>query len=109
IARDAFLAEGEKDFAVGIELDDLMPAAVGYPDVAVAVDHQVMREEQHAGAEALEKFAAGIELQYGRERAIGAGVGATPFGHPDVAVATEIDGTGRAPGAAVRHFEKVLD
>src|ERR1039458_572607 len=39
IARDALLAEGEQDFAVGIELDDLVAAAVGDPDVAVAIDH----------------------------------------------------------------------
>src|ERR1019366_9412709 len=31
IARDALLAEGEQDFAVGIELDDLVAAAVGDP------------------------------------------------------------------------------
>src|ERR1039458_118588 len=57
VAGDALLAEGEQDFAVRIELDDLMPAAVGDPDVAIAIDHQVMREKQHAGAEALKQLA----------------------------------------------------
>src|SRR5205085_6676835 len=67
-AGDAGLAKREQKLAVGTEFENLMPLAldadaVGDPDIAVAIDVQAVREDQHSGAEALDQLAGGIEFE----------------------------------------------
>src|SRR4029077_7627187 len=40
--------------------------AVGHPHVAVAIDVDAVREDQHAGGEALDEFSAGVEFHHSR-------------------------------------------
>ena len=61
-------AERHQDLAVGAELENLVAFAaaaepVGHPHVALAVDVQTVREQQQAGAEALQQFAGRIEFE----------------------------------------------
>jgi hypothetical protein len=90
--------------------------SVGHPDVAIAIDVQPVREDEHALREARDQFAGRIELEERRQArhltrcAIETRVRAAALANPDAApVAVDIDGTGRSPRAAVRHFEKLLD
>ena len=62
------LAERHQHLAVGAELEHLVAfavaaEAVGHPHVAVAVDVQAVREQQQAGAEALQQLAGRIEFE----------------------------------------------
>ena len=128
----AGLAERQQHLAIGAELDHLVadhlgrhrrqrrisglagPAGrqvaltVGHPDVAVAIDVDAVREDEHALAEARDHLAALVELEDGLERrhfilgAIPAGIRRAPLGDPDAAaVLVDVDRARRSPGAAL--------
>ncbi len=69
----AWRAEAHQHLAVGTELHDLVPALVpfrnpvrrhciGHPDVAVGIDLDAVRPDEHAAAEAGHDFAVGTKL-----------------------------------------------
>src|SRR6516164_9316348 len=67
-AGDALLAERHQHLAVRAELEDLMALAVlalavGDPDIALRIDENAVRENEHAGAKTGDEFARGIELE----------------------------------------------
>src|SRR5580704_18476653 len=67
-AGDALLAERHQHLAVRAELEDLvalavLALAVGDPDIALRIDKNAVREHEHAGAEACDQLAGGIELE----------------------------------------------
>src|SRR3989442_4077163 len=85
---------------------------VGHPHVALAVDEDAVREDQHPVAEALHELAARIELEHCGQirhltaRAIETTVLLTAFGDPDrFAVLVDLDGARRSPRAAFRKLE----
>src|SRR5262245_10871694 len=66
--RNSRLAKRQQDLALRAELEHLValalhPEAVGEPDIAVAIDMNAMREDQHAGTEGLHQLAGCIEFQ----------------------------------------------
>src|SRR5262249_14487350 len=126
-AADAHLAKHHQDFAVLIELEDFLSEHgaggiarrhaehgvavidVAVPQIAVMGHRKTVRIANHAGAEALEQLAGGIELQ---DRRIGlaatdAGGAAGRYGvetameNPDVAVAMDMNADDFAPAAAI--------
>src|SRR3989442_15420578 len=85
---------------------------VGHPHVALAVDEDAVREDQHPLAEALHELAARIELEHRGQirhltaRAIETTVLLTAFGDPDrFAVLVDLDGARRSPRAPFRQLE----
>src|SRR5215510_5330454 len=75
-ARDARRAQRHQHLAVRAELHDLLSAlvalwgpvrgdSIGHPDVAVLVDIEPVRPDEHAAAEALDDRAVRIELVKG--------------------------------------------
>src|SRR5690349_19747183 len=90
IACNAALADREQHLAFGAELDDrvafagvlrmllsltrIHAAHIDDPHVAVAIDIDLVREDEHARAEALEEIPCGVELQYRRQWRTGATV-----------------------------------
>ena len=125
---DAGLAERQQQLAVGAELEHLWPLpslaeAVGHPDVAVAVDVNAVREQQHSGAEALHQLAGRIELEdrvelravaVERHRRIRSATAAAIRPHRSatqtlVPSGSIVDRAGRAPGPAGRQLRPVLD
>src|SRR5438105_13441848 len=113
------LAEGEQQFSVRAELENLMAfavaaEAVGHPYIAVTVDMEAMWKQDHAGAEAFEQLAGRVELQDRIELGLRAGerraridLGrrtrfAAALADPYAgAVRIDRDRAGRAPYAAV--------
>src|SRR3954470_3432455 len=90
--------------------------AVGDPHVAVAIDMDAVREDQHAGGEAFHQLAAGVEFHHRRDvhdlagRAIETAVQAAALRYPDrLAVLVDVDGARRSPRAAFGELEVVLD
>jgi hypothetical protein len=72
VAGDARLAERHQHSPCRTNLEDLLPLAVlrlavGHPDVVVDVHEEAMRIYEHAGAEACDESAGGIELQQRRQ------------------------------------------
>ena len=61
--------------------------AVRDPEMVMAVDEEIVREQDHARAKGLDEIALGVELHHRIERASGAIVGAATFRHPDIALA----------------------
>ena len=122
VAGHAGLAERHQHLAVLIELEHLVafsvparilavgPFPVGDPDVAVAVDVDPVRPDEHAGAKALDHLARRIELQDRRDGRSDAVVGAAPLEHPDAgAVPVDRDAGGGSDLPAIGHLEVVGD
>ena len=119
-AGDVRLAERHQHLAVGAELENLVAFAaaaepVGHPHVALAVDVQTVREQQQAGAEALQQFSGRIEFEdrvevraAARERLAGIDARRRPgfaaaLADPDAgAIGIDGDRAGRTPCPALR-------
>ena len=98
--------------------------AVGDPDIAVAVDVHAVRENEHAGAEALHQLAGRVELQnrievravaieyfaFAHLRGRNEPLRTASFGYPDAAAVTvDIDARRRTPDAAIGHLAEAFD
>jgi hypothetical protein len=106
IACNTRLAERHQDTSRRTDLEDLLPLAVfrlavGHPDVVIRVDEQAVRVDEHAGAEARDEPARGIEFQKRRQvRSVTRG-GAASFEDPDrLAVTIDVDAVDLADLAA---------
>jgi hypothetical protein len=80
--------------------------SVGHPDVAIAIDVQPMREDEHALREARDQLPCRIELEQRRQarhltcRAIETRVRTAALANPDATtVAIDVDGARRSPRA----------
>src|SRR5260370_794752 len=67
-ARNAALAEGQQQLAVGAELEDLVALAVlaepvRHPDVSFRVDGEAVRKQYEAGGETHHELAGFVELE----------------------------------------------
>src|SRR5207253_2297389 len=78
-------------------------ARVGYPDVAVAIDVNAVRPDEHAGAEALDLLAVLVEVVnriHHRAETAGRRPGGAAVGRPDgLAVLVDRDAVRSAPRA----------
>ena len=131
VAGDARCSDRHEDFAVRVELHhgmarrscvgifQLLPrvhrAHVDHPDIAIAVDVDLVREDEQARAEALQDISIGIELVHRRPARAGAavvlegrfarrdvGVRAAAVHYPDrAAVVVDRDAVERAPFAVI--------
>ena len=78
VPRHACFPEGHQQLAVRAELEDLMAGAqagfrrhghaacahrVGHPQIALAIDGEAVRPDEHPAAEALDDVALGVELE----------------------------------------------
>src|SRR5262245_14608329 len=60
---DAFFAECQQDLSVLTELEYLVPAIVGKPQVSISIDRQFVRADEHPRPEGLQQFAGRIKLE----------------------------------------------
>ena len=91
LADDPFPAERHQQLALGAELEDLVIAAVGDPDVPVAIGSQEMRRLEHPLAPGPEEFSVLVE-RHDRHRLVA-------MENVDVAVAlVDVDARRGAPG-----------
>ena len=67
-------------------LDVFDDSGVDDPDVALLIELDRVRKDEHPSAEAAEKLAGPVELQNGVQLRVRTGIGATSLEHPNVAV-----------------------
>src|SRR5579862_646464 len=109
VSGDACLPKRHQNFPVWTELDDLLALAVfsgviGRPDVSFLVDIHAVRDDKHARAQALDKFAGGVKLKNWSQRRVGTGIAAAPLGNPDISFRIDGDGVCRSPLPPVRKW-----
>ena len=101
--------EPHQHFAIGRQLDDLVPfrsvlarLRVGHPDVAVAIDVQAVRKHEQSLADALRRPAGREihEMDRRKVRAVAA-VHAAAIDRPDLIARTDFDAGSRAPRPVV--------
>src|SRR5262249_25575036 len=114
IARDAGLTERQKRFSIGTEFPLRVPLAfdaltVGDPQVAVLIDRQTVREDEHAAAPTSQHLARRVELEDGIELGIPARVHAATLGDPDVSIARDCHAARRSHRAAFGELVPVLN
>jgi hypothetical protein len=120
VTGNARPAERYQDLAVLIHLEHLVafpippqilavrPFAVGNPDIAVAIDVDAVRTDEHPRPKALDRLPRGVELQNGSDRRPDAVVRPASLEDPDAgAVAVDGDTGGGPYPAAIRHLEVV--
>src|SRR5690606_25137356 len=87
-------------------------ATVGNPHVTLEVDVDAVGPHDHTLAETDNHVAVLVELHDRVQLAAdaGANVATAALGHPDAdAIRVDVDGAGRAPGSAFRHFCPTFD
>src|SRR4029078_8895700 len=114
VAANTRVPERHQHTSSRTDFEDLLsPAvlrlAVGHPDVVIDVDVEAVRIHEHAGAEACDEPAGGIELQKRRKgRAVARG-GTASFEHPDrFAVTIDVDAVDLAELAARRQLSEIF-
>src|SRR5436190_1556658 len=113
-AGNARLAEGEQHFSLWTELNYDVTLAVfafrvGDVYIAVAVEAEPVRKNEHPGAEAPEQLAGLIKCKNRIELRIVAACAATTFENPYRAIAIHIDCACRAPRAARWKLRPAVD
>ena len=109
--------EPHQHFAIGRQLDDLMPfrsvlarLRIGHPHVAVAIDVQAVRKHEQPRADALRRL-AGRQIHQVDRRKVGAvaGVHAAAIDGPDLIARADFDAGGRAPRPVVGKHAPIAD